>query len=466
MAVRSTIKTHVVGAQSEREKLDVFGLFWIFLEILSLAQCWVLYHIWSMKTAVIERCVESKVLIQTAKFVLRVLKAIPLIGGPIAHIFDRLCIFIRLKLMPFMIRKKQTLEKLFRICLIDTTLRNRNVKFILTGDPLDITGTSTSIIIANHRSIMDYALIDFLVHGEHGPDLKQYLGHAFFNHGNYPTASKLRFVGWGRLTGVPSIKFFASILLRDENATVRSSDIERVLMREGNECLALFPEVNVITSELRLVQRKLAKESYLPQLDNVLYPRFKNFNSTVSCLARLQHIDRSRKARYFKKAAHKTGSMILKVRSSRGHPSAKQMAQINLFLGDENLADATVTAKPKPNTNKVPIIVSPFLWDIAIVYYRATYFCQNEHAHIRDMQVHAVTDKKNHYQLQQITPSLFQFLKCPWGDSPIFVRVHVNKVAIPDLLKMNDRKLESWLEKTWLAKDEVLKNMQDSVRLY
>ncbi|SCU85152.1 LAFA_0D14136g1_1 [Lachancea sp. 'fantastica'] len=463
MAIRSTFKTHVVGSRFRSENLDVLGILWIVLEVLSLAQCWGFYHIWSAKTGAVEHCVECKILNHAAKFVIRVLGAIPFVGGSLAHTMTRWLVFVRSRVLPFMLKMKHNLEQLFRACLINTTLRHRNVKFIFTGDSLDVTESSTSIIIANHRSVMDYVLIDFLIQGEHAPSLQQYLSNAFFSQKGNSVAPKLRFVGWGRLTSIPSVKFFASILFKDENAKVSSNDIERVLMREGNECLALFPEVNVITSELRLVQRKLAKESYLPLLDNVLYPRFKNFNSAISCLARLQHVDRSRKARYLKKAAHKTTSMVSKVRVSRGHPSTKQMAQVNLFLGDEHFNNTTVTAKPKRNTYKVPIIVSPFLWDIAIVYYIATNSCRNEHLH--GQQNNAPTDQKHHYELQQITPSLFQFLTCPLGNQPIFVRVHIEKVAISDLLKMNDRKLESWLEKTWLAKDELMKRMQDSVRL-
>ncbi|SCV04460.1 LAME_0H18602g1_1 [Lachancea meyersii CBS 8951] len=469
MAIRNTIRTHVVGSDWNFEQDDVFVTIWLIFQILSLVLCWLIYHAWSAKTLVFELAVESKAGKHASKLFRRFLIAIPFMGGSLARVFDRMTMFIKFKALPFMIRVKRVLETLFQLCFVDATFRNKNVRLIFTGGTLEITDPlnlpTTSLIIGNHRSIMDYTLINYLVQGDKCPGVLQYLRNTL-NWNVDCFLPKLKFLSWGRLTNMPSIGLLSNILLKDENAAVDSQDLEDFLKKEGNHVLALFPEVNIITSELRLVQRKLARDNYLPLFDGILYPRFKNLTSTVNCFARLQHVERSRKTRYIKKAAIKTSSMVSKVKHPRSRTSAREIAQVNLFLGDDLFANPSATVKAEQKTLKAPISISPFLWDLTIVYYRATYSSGDQHAHVHEQHnLKKLKGEEYHYQLEQITPSFLQLLTCKFRGSPILVRIHVNKHPIFNLMKLSDRKLESWLEKTWLEKDALMQSMQNTVKI-
>lgn len=334
MTIIDTLKIHFIGSGVNLG--DAGTVLVILVQLFRLAGCVLAYNIWSAKVFLVEQAVESKM----AKWVLdmlgRILIRVPLCGERLASWLDWMIAKVQTKKLPFMKRIKLILELTYQLCLVEMTFRNENVRVLLTGEALDfpenLETSRTSLIIANHRSIMDYTLVNFLVQGKRGIPAREYLWDlARFREPAF--VSKLKFVSWGCVTNMPTFGLLAKILSGDENVSVESSQLKKYLQEGGDHTLAVFPEVNVLTPELRLVQRKLTKDYYLPQLNNVLYPRFKSFNATINCFADLQHVERSRKVRYLRRVMSRANGMVSKARRFRPQSTATQVAQVNLFLG-------------------------------------------------------------------------------------------------------------------------------------
>lgn len=136
------------------------------------------------------------------------------------------------------------------------SILRENIQVIHEGECLPAK-KNKQIVISNHRSIIDYSVIQ----SQFGSEL-------------------VIFASWGNLMKYPSLTHFWGIVRNDENYAVSISKFKNY---HGSESIVIFPEVNIFTPEIKTVERKLMKSRYkaLPVLHNVLYPRFKTFVNLI-----------------------------------------------------------------------------------------------------------------------------------------------------------------------------------------
>lgn len=139
------------------------------------------------------------------------------------------------------------------------TITREDIQIIFEGEDMKVNEKS-QVIICNHRSIIDYTMIQHLFGAEN-----------------------VVFASWRRLMKYPSLIHFWSIFRNNENAAVSVSTFKKY---KGLEKIVVFPEVNIFTPEVKLIERKLMKVKCkgLPVLHNVLYPRFGTFVNLIKAL--------------------------------------------------------------------------------------------------------------------------------------------------------------------------------------
>lgn len=143
--------------------------------------------------------------------------------------------------------------------IIWTVLRE-DIQIIYQGEKIK-TDEKRQVIISNHRSLLDYTMI------------QSHFG-----------AENLVFANWGRIMKYPSLQHFWTIFRHDENHSISTSKFKRF---NGPESIVIFPEVNIFTPEIKMIERKLMKMRYkgLPVLHNVLYPRFGTFVNVIQAMS-------------------------------------------------------------------------------------------------------------------------------------------------------------------------------------
>lgn len=156
--------------------------------------------------------------------------------------------------------KIQTMVNIWINEFIIWSVLREDIQIIYEGETIN-TKCKNQLILSNHRSIIDYTLIQ----SQFG-------------------AENVIFAGWTRLMKYPSFKHFWTIFRHDENDNVSVSKIKKFY---GPENLVIFPEVNIFTPEVKLIERKLMKLKYkgLPVLHNVLYPRFGTFVNLIKAFS-------------------------------------------------------------------------------------------------------------------------------------------------------------------------------------
>ncbi|CAR23226.1 Mum3p [Lachancea thermotolerans CBS 6340] len=468
MSILDTLRTHFVGSGLQLRADNVPAALSLVLQLVLLVQYVAAYNVWSFKTWIVEQSVDSRPSKWAIGTVSKTLIWIPLVGERLTENLEHVVCSIKLRVLPPMKRVEERLELCYQVALADLTFRHGNVRLLVTGDtegfPTAVTNKRSSLVIANHRSVMDYSLINYLAQGEERVAARQNFWRLFESK-ETDTMLGLKFVTWGRVCNMPSLRLLSSILAGDENCAVDAARLQEFLEDRGNQILAVFPEVNVLTPELRLVQRKLAKDNYLPMLNNVLYPRFKNFKAAIRCLSHVRGVGIARRGRRLRNAVTKADSMVCKIRHPGSRISDTQIAQVSMFLGrvedDEALAKNKKKLKP---TQRALLSVDPFVWDLTIVYYRAKISKGKDHAHLHEQEQKRLEDGA-HYQLEQVTPSFLQMASSSFQDSPLLIRIHTCKHPMSKLLALSDRKLEKWLERRWMQKDEMIDSIQKNVKI-
>ncbi|CUS23541.1 LAQU0S10e02784g1_1 [Lachancea quebecensis] len=470
MSIFDTLKTHFVGSDLQLTADRIPAALGLVLQLVLLVQYVAIYNAWSFKTWMVEQSVESgpsRWVISTAS---KMLVWVPLVGERLTENLERVVSGIKLRILPPMKRIEEHFEVCYQLTLADLTFRHGNVRMLVTGDtegfPVAVGNNKSSLVIANHRSVMDYSLINYLVQGTERATARQSFWR-LIEPKETETELGLKFVSWGRVCNMPSLRFLSCILTGDENRAVDATRLQEFLEDRGNRILAVFPEVNVLTPELRLVQRKLAKDNYLPMLNNVLYPRFKNFKAAIRCLSHIRGAGTDRRGRRFRNAVTKADNMVSKIRHSGSRISDMQIAQVSMFLGRAEDEEASGKAKKKKKvkpTRRPLLSVDPFVWDLTIIYYRAKISKGKDHAHLHEQEQKRLEDGA-HYQLEQVTPSFLQMASSSIQESPLLIRIHTCKHPVSKLLALSDRKLERWLERRWMQKDEMIDSIQKNVKI-
>ncbi|SCU83900.1 LAMI_0C05248g1_1 [Lachancea mirantina] len=468
----TTFRLHFWGNLKEFDYCNCGHLIKLVIQVLSVLRFLLIYEAWSIQTSIVCGGLANGVVKSIFNLGLKISVRVPIIGSFLACNLNRKASFMNEKLKPAMLEIEEFLGLVFNLSLIEIALMNDNVELVVTGDKMDLATekgeSKTSLIISNHRSVVDYLLIQFLVLSGSGSlvGARKLLLDRIRNPKLRPPTPHVRFLTWGKIIALPTLSFFKSLFLNDENVSLPSATITSFLQSRGNHVFAVFPEVNILTPEVRIVQRKLAHNQFLPRLDNVLYPRFRNFVSVVKSFAQLQNVSRSRRKYYLSKVATGVDMALSKARKFNDKwEHAGQSPDYNLYLGS-NAADAAhidnELTKPPPGHT---IHFDQFIWDVTIVYYRAQIPEPSQHSRLHIHERPVSQKEPFHYQLQQITPSILQMLSFGSSVSPIIIRANISKYPLSRLTSMRDRKLENWLENLWCKKDLEIAELQRAFRL-
>lgn len=157
----------------------------------------------------------------------------------------------------------------WKLCIFLSEL-NR-VSIDVEGDSVD---PFSAVLIANHQLLADYIVLAALA---------QKLG----NQGEiqWEALPQINFFTWFTLARAPSAKVLLNMARSDENWELAQLQSDRLFhrVRDSNtpEWVVLFPEVNIWTPETSYLQAAQARRYFLPEMHQVLYPRFSSFSNAV-----------------------------------------------------------------------------------------------------------------------------------------------------------------------------------------
>lgn len=148
----------------------------------------------------------------------------------------------------------------------------------VVGDQLEV---DNALLVANHRGIIDYLVMGYLVQHSCWGDKKEDL-----DGGRRLVRAKsltglfvphLAFFTWFTIWSVPSVAYIKNILQTDENWELDGETVGGVFgeyIGPGVQWLVMFPEVNIFSDKNAKLQRMMGEKYFMPELQRVLYPRF------------------------------------------------------------------------------------------------------------------------------------------------------------------------------------------------
>ncbi|AQZ09724.1 MUM3 (YOR298W) [Zygosaccharomyces parabailii] len=510
MAIRDSVGTHFVGSKMELQSWRISDWISVAARLLILAT----YILLQTKLSVIKIClsllVENPVVETVLVINASMWKMIPILGKYPKQILPKTISCIKKKLIPLLEKASQLVQLSFQLHIVELTLKNkRNVQIFITAESDDLElfnkkkELKTTLLLANHRSLTDYMLINYLVQNSDKETFeypnKKYVLKKFWNEGKWPIP-KLNFVSWGKIMNFPYLSLLRSIVMEDENVFVQPRRIKDHLQKDGNQVLAIFPEVNIMTTELAIVQRKLNQDyPFVARFYNVLYPRFKNFVSIVKCFAHISKVKRRPHNAFFDHAKlffeNGMDKLIFKTTCNGRRGLEEQQAHAAMIVGLPNSPDhvemTLSDGSPQPveiaaaNPNRVGTTVesntltniethleiNEHLYDLTIIYYRPRY-TNVGHDHVNGcIKIH------NGYQLEQVNPSLLEMLKpdkyhlnaelnsANSSLPPTVIMVHIKKHEVAPLLPAKVRNLEKWLETQWFEKDKLIDSIENGIKI-
>ena len=518
MGLLNFFETHIVGSDVRTEVIknrdsynpsglktaDIFGS-WSLVELLNVLSCLLqlllfIYLHYSLEVLlhVAHWLLTSHVSLRLVALHERFWLHIPVIGTYPISIINCSIRYLETTMVPSFQNTIKVVDTCYQLYLIQCVFQKReNVEILFAADSHQLEflkggNLLTTLVLANHRSINDYALISYILQNACRPfpkkirrrDLLKLLGNV--ESPRKKDYVKIGFVGWGEVFNFLSWRLVRNVLTRTENHAVSSKDIEKTLRESGNQILIMFPEVNILTAELGIIQRKL-NQSYstlVTKYYNVLYPRFKTFVNTINCIASLANVERigrrkrsgnrrhlgMSRARLIKSqitnqqnilGAKVLGKILRESepedRKGKGQQQQQQQQQLDpLLLATFSTATATTTAAPNFNTGNSttsPIRLNRYIYDFTLVYYRprsTTTTTTASYSHNHDNETGNLK-LHNGTQLEQVVPSLLDLFHN--RGRPLFVVVDVARYPVADLLPLSDSKLEKWPEQQWSYKD-------------
>lgn len=486
MALKDSFETHIVGSLLEVKKWGIFEWICVGVRLLILGLYILLHSIVSITSWFLDFYFDNPI----TRILLKVndvfWNCIPLFGKHCRKILPRFISDIRLKWIPRLNKISQLIQLCFQVHLVEMTLKDKkNVQIFLTAesDNLELYDEKgqlmTTLLLANHRSINDYMLINYLIQNcSKHPSGERRMGDIVrkFWRDDELLIPPLNFITWGKIVNFPKLSLMKNILMMDENAFVVPTKIKDHLTETGNQVLAIFPEVNIMTTELSIVQRKLCQDyPFMAKFYNVLYPRFKSFVSTVRCFAHIKHLKVSDNGRVLTNCRIIFNNGVSKF-ISKAVPHSKytvdeQNAQASMIVGLPLMNDYEDVPEIKDDDEaSVPVAINQSLFDLTIVYYKPRY-TNVGHDHTNgQFAIH------EGYQLEQINPSVFEMLqpdrdldKCDErykrSRPPIVIMIHIRKHELAPLLPAKGRNLEKWLENKWYEKDKLIDSIEDGIRI-
>lgn len=359
-----------------------------------------------------------------------ILKIVPLLGQSLDKKNQALKHYILNVTKPFLENYKKTTISKYWLFLIEKSIKNpaSHIKLVITGDLYDKDDNSnpqTSMVFSNHRSIFDYVVLQSIFRD--------------INNDN-----SINFSCWGKILDIPNIRLFKEIFTKNENFRV---DVENICNKKNNQnnTILFFPEVNVMTYNVKILQDKLNLQNDNPVCKETLYPRYNTFLSLC----------------HFYQQTNKE--------------SQKQM----------NLKHENTQSKQK------------FFYNSTLTYYKPELVSKNEDlhhylAHQNDFCQQNISLLQNYknlvnfkwnskktsndqnskhkdckYQILQVSPSFLEcFLPINRNEKqPLIIRVHIEKLPLNLLLDKSDKQLELFLEKKFAAKDDIINQFESNLKI-
>lgn len=420
---------------------------------------------------------------------------VPFFGKHLQQVLPKAISFISERVLPGLEKLSQVVQLCFQLHVVEMTLKDKkNVQIFVTAESDDLNlydennRVMTTLLISNHRSINDYVLINYLLQHSGYNSIsfanKREILKNFWSTGEL-SFPRLKFLTWGKVVNFPHLSLIKNILIKDENSFVMPKEIKQHLSKDGNEVVTIFPEVNILTTELSIVQRKLNQDySFVAKFYNVLYPRFKSFISVVRCFGNINRVKTKHHSSVFDNAKkilnNGVDKFVIKASSQSENTVEQDFAQASMVLGLQNSYGGEIKEEPsKCNNGKqekaVPkelIRVNRNLFDFTIVYYKPK--CTNtkfDHDHLNgQFKLH------NGYQLEQVNPSFFEMLQpekvsieenptYTTTKPPIVIMIHIKKHELGPLLPAKGRNLEKWLENQWSQKDKLIDCIENGISI-
>lgn len=483
MPLVDSIETYIIGSISEIKTWSLKDWIWVGVRVFILLEYIILESLFSAVKYVFEIITEGNIYQKILVFNNRVWRRIPAIGGYGIKCMPYCSQWLRKNLLPKLEKLQIMIQLLYQIHFVEMTFKDKKrVQIFITGesDTLEIFENNkqlTTLIISNHRSLNDYNLINYLIQNCCPKKITKW--DVVKNCITYKDTdyTKVNFLSWGKIINFPHLSFIRNIMTKDENVTIPTKEIKKNLLDNGNQVLVIFPEVNILTTELSLVQRKLNQDyAFVARFYNVLYPRFKEFIETIKCFANINHIKRQTQNNilfgskvFLNDKMEKFVTKLTYSNKINNIPDEGSLKKDTVVLGISSLiknqsfgnSDKHEEGDNEPHDNSSNIKINDYLYDLTVIYYRPKY-TQKGHDHVNgNLKLH------EGYQLEQINPSILEMLR-PDNNSiqpPIVIMINILKHEINSLLALKNQSLEKWLENQWQVKDNLIDSIENGIKL-
>ncbi|CAI4036583.1 hypothetical protein SMKI_15G4310 [Saccharomyces mikatae IFO 1815] len=469
-------ETYMVGSRVQFKQLDISDWLSLTPRLLTLFGYFFIHSFFTSISVFLQFVNTSSFCLRLHLLYDRFWSNVPIIGEYKIRLLSRILRYTEVKIIPNLDKALEVIEIWFQLHLVEMTFeKKKKVQVFISSGSDDLNffqdnKFQTTLMICNHRSVNDYTLINYLFFKSCPTKFynKWELIQKLRKGEDLPEWPQLKFLGWGKMFNFPQLDLLKNIFFKDETLTLSPENLKDLLVAQNNKAIAIFPEVNIMSLELSIIQRKLNQDfPFVINFYNLLYPRFKNFTSLMTAFSSIKNIKRKKnhnniikEARYLfhreiDKLVHKSITMEPSNMSDKILPP---LIMDNTFLLDKK--KNTSNDKPKP------VRINPYIYDFTIVYYRVKY-TDSGHDHINgDLKIH------KGYELEQISPTVFEMIQ-PEMESednrkekdPIVVMIHIKKHQIQPLLAYNDESLEKWLENRWIEKDRLIESLQKNIKV-
>ncbi|XBW34839.1 hypothetical protein QEN19_000406 [Hanseniaspora menglaensis] len=279
------------------------------------------------------------------------------------------------------------------------------------------------MIFSNHRSVFDYVALQSVV-------LKTNKN------------IEVKCFSWGNLIDIPNLKLIKAIFSKNENFNVDKKKINNKMNFKST--ILFFPEVNVMTNKIKIVQDKFNHKNGNRVFKETLYPRYNSFLALCHIYQQFYNgfdsfleVDKSEsfKNLYFYNATityYKPERIVVDTDLHHQLAHQKHLTDTNFSLL-QSYKDL-LNSKTKIETDT-----------------------QENSLHLAQCK----------YQMLQISPSL---LECFWPvnrnkKQPMIIRIHLEKVYLKSIINKSDKQLELFLENKFAAKDNIIADFENSLKL-
>ena len=383
---------------------------------------------------------------------------IPILGGRLNKVLNYFDKTLNNNILPFLYQLEKILPIMVHVILIKICfLENSNIKILFTEESEDMLFFCeecllTILILSNHRSLNDYMLITYLILYGSGilKESDTLVDSFLLLWENNQTSFNIHsiFLSWGAIYQIPTKRLLKNIIFKDETVTMSSEDINQFIRSRGNRVFLLFPEVNILTTELAMIQRKLNNDyhPFVNKYYNVLSPRFQQF---INILKGFKEVT------YSSSSLSKTNKTCQKQKEDNNNDNHK--VSLNEEGNEIKLNRPLVTRKESQS-----ILFNKFIYDITIVYYSPVLVTKGHNHDTGDLK------PINGIQINEINPSFFRLFRCKFdteedNTSPIIIVIDIKRHPLTPLLKMREKKLEKWLEIQWIRKEKLIDSLHSKI---